>query len=221
MKKPTHRLFRDLTGQRFGRLLVSGYAGRIDGDHAFQCECDCGGTIRTRGYSLTGGQTRSCGCLLAIANKTRLTTHGHAGSAIWRIWSGMKTRCFNPKTKSFARYGDSGITVCDRWVYGEDGKTGFECFLADMGPRPSSEHSIDRYPDPFGNYEPSNCRWATRNQQAQNTKAASIVFNGERHSAHEWAKIVNLPADQILKRLGRGWSVERSLTQPLRKGQNS
>jgi hypothetical protein len=85
----------------------------------------------------------------------------------------MKERCLRPLHKSFARYGGRGIKVCDRWLNGEGGKSGFECFLVDMGLRPSMNHSIDRYPDNDGNYEPGNCRWATTAEQHWNQRGMS------------------------------------------------
>lgn len=215
--RPNHPLFKDLTGQRFSRLIVKDYAGRIGTSHAFLCGCDCGAEITTRGYCLTMGETKSCGCIIADNNRARLTTHGLGGKPIWRIWAGMKTRCLNKNVKAYPLYGGMGVKVCARWLFGQDGKSGFECFYADMGPRPSAEYSIDRYPDPAGNYEPGNVRWATDNQQAQNTrKTKRIIFRGEEKTVHEWSAIVGIKAYEILRRLGRNWSIDRALTQPMR-----
>ncbi|TIX28802.1 hypothetical protein [Mesorhizobium sp.] len=215
-ERPNHPLFRDLTGMRFGSLSVTAYAGRIGKSHAFHCQCDCGGKLATRGYNLTGGFTTSCGCAIAPSVTAAKKTHGLSHTREWRIWSGMKTRCLNPKVKSFDNYGGRGITVCDRWLIGDGERNGFECFIADLGMRPSLDHSLERKEND-GNYEPGNVVWATRPEQAKNTRVVRrIEFRGETKTSHEWASITGITANEINKRLGRGWSVERALTQPMR-----
>lgn len=215
--KPTHPNFKDLTGRRFSRLTVTAYAGRIGESHAFWCECDCGKEIATRGYNLTGGYTQSCGCLWEDRARDTKTTHGLSKSPEAAILNGMKMRCHNPNVKSFPRYGGRGISVCDRWRFGDGDKSAVECFLEDMGPRPTPNHSIDRYPDQDGNYEPGNCRWATASQQEENKPSTRMItFQGRTQTVHAWARETGIPIKQIVKRLHRDWSVERALTQPLR-----
>lgn len=217
---PTHPLFRDLTGLTFSRLRVLGYAGRIGTSHAFECRCECGNTTVTRGYLLTGGVTRSCGCLLGDRNREVRGTHRLSWSREWRIWSGMKTRCGNPKVKSFPDYGGRGIKVCERWLTGDGYRSGFECFIADMGMRPTPKHSLERKNNE-GHYEPGNVVWATRAEQAKNTRATRrIVFGGAERTSHQWSEVTGIPATEINKRLGRGWSPERALTQPLREARH-
>ncbi len=217
MIPPTHPLFKNLTGQRFFRLTVVEYAGRIRTSHAYRCRCECGGEIVTRGYSLTGGVTKSCGCLLPDRNKEVRTTHGLSHSKEWRIWAGMKNRCYNETVRGYQNYGGRGIVVCDRWLTGDGVRGGFECFYSDIGPRPSPSHSIDRINND-GNYEPGNCRWATTAEQSINTRTIPrIEWRGWTLSAHEWAAATGIPASQIEKRIGRGWSADRALTQPLRR----
>lgn len=214
--KPVHPLFKELTGQSFARLTVIEYAGRLGHDHAWRCRCECGTEIVTRGYLVSTGVTRSCGCLLADKNRERLKTHGLGGTPVWRIWAGMKNRCLNPNVRSYTRYGGAGVKVCDRWLHGEEGRTGFECFFADMGQRPSPGHSLDRI-DPFGDYEPRNVRWATKSQQAQNIrKVQRIEWKGERRTPREWEGFTGIAHTEISKRLKRGWSIDRALTQPMR-----
>lgn len=213
---PDHWRFTDLTGRKFGRLTVLSFAGRYGKHYAFHCECECGNKAPVRGGSLTAGNILSCGCLLGDKNKERLTTHGLGGTPIWRIWAGIKNRCYNKNVRCYGRYGGIGITVCERWLSGDGARSGFECFYADMGDRPTAKHSIDRI-DPFGNYEPSNCRWATQSTQARNTrKSKKLTFAGKTMGVWEWQDETGISAPQILKRLGRGWSVERALTQPMR-----
>jgi hypothetical protein len=96
--------------------------------------------------------------------------HGASFTPEYECWHGMKSRCYNPKHPKFPLYGGRGIKVCDRWLYGENGKTGFKCFLEDIGLRPSPKHSIDRYPDNDGDYTPDNTRWATPAQQKWNSR---------------------------------------------------
>jgi hypothetical protein len=141
--------------------------------------------------------------------------HGHARkgqvSPEWKIWQRMKTRCFNPTALDYSRYGGRGITVCDRWM------ESFENFLADMGLRPSSEHSIDRINNE-GNYEPLNCRWATVIEQSNNKRSNRIlVLNGEHLNMTQWSQRLDIKVSTIKTRLGLGWSDERTLTEPIRR----
>lgn len=121
------------------------------------------------------------------------------------VWRGMKRRCYSPKCAKYPRYGGRGIRVCDRWL------ESFDNFLADMGPRPSPEHSIDRI-DNDGNYEPSNCRWATREEQQRNTSRARMITIGGRSAPlAEWEKLSGMGRDAVRARLRRGWSPEEAL----------
>jgi hypothetical protein len=155
---------RDLTGQRFGRWMVLEISGRTSGqDLKWTCRCDCGTTRAVFGAGLVNGCSRSCGCLARELAETRSTKHGGYGTLEFTTWQQMKTRCLNPRHHAYADYGGRGITVCERW------RVSFADFLADMGPRPSALHSIDRINND-GNYEPGNCRWATRSEQRRNQR---------------------------------------------------
>lgn len=124
------------------------------------------------------------------------------------IWIGMIRRCGDSGHVGFRDYGGRGISVCESW------RESFAAFLADMGPRPSPKHSIDRFPNNDGNYEPGNCRWATYTQQARNTRANRIVtWRGETHCISEWAEIVGLPYMTLLFRVRRGWPLDRVFTE--------
>lgn len=160
---------RNLAGQRFGKLVAIATVGATPrGNRIWRCECDCGNTSDVRSTNLVGGTSRSCGCLVAERNRAVKTSHGHAAkggiSPTYRSWDAMRARCGNPLHVSYADYGGRGITVCDRW------RDSFENFLEDMGERPAGK-TIDRFPDKNGNYEPSNCRWATVFEQARNRRA--------------------------------------------------
>ncbi len=157
--------FADLTGRRFGQLTVLRRAQPVIKRRNWVVRCDCG-TIKTvRSDALRPGITVSCGCHKAASTKARFTRHGHARagghSREFTTWRGMRERCRHPGNPAYANYGGRGIRVCERWEV-------FENFLADMGPRPA-RHTLDRI-DNDGNYEPSNCRWATYSEQLLNTR---------------------------------------------------
>lgn len=177
----------DLIGQRFNLWTVLEYAGRDkNGKHLWLCSCSCTTKKIVRGKDLRSGSTKSCGCYRRSAAAKAHTTHGESeqpgrpASKEYRTWQRIKARCTKPNDQNFKEYGGRGITVSPRWLHGENGKSGYECFLDDMGRRPPSKSSIDRYPDPNGNYEPGNVRWADAVEQSQNRRTVAwINFNGE------------------------------------------
>ena len=126
----------------------------------------------------------------------------------YRIWDGIKQRCYSPGNSNWHKYGAKGIVMCDRW------RNSFAAFLDDMGPRPSEKHSIDRYPNQTGNYEPGNCRWATPQEQANNVRTNSLVTHaGRTQSVAMWATEVGIKANTLLYRLRRGMPPARALQQ--------
>lgn len=156
--QPLHPNAKNLVGKQFGKLIVLSLAGRGKrSEMRWNCLCECGGELAVRGSSLTSGNTSSCGCCGALKR-----THGLSGTPTYRAWVQMHTRCYNTNYRFYHRHGGRGISVCERWHT-------FENFFADMGERPSPDHSLDRK-DNDGNYEPGNCRWATRVEQAQNSR---------------------------------------------------
>lgn len=206
------RFVENLIGRKFSRLMVLSRApNNRRGNTRWNCRCDCGVETTVIGSALRGNWIGSCGC----ASVDTRTVHGHGRrdnrSSEYNIWRGMVARCRNPKYKKYRYWGGRGISVCDRWL-------SFENFYADMGPRPSPEHSIDRE-DNDGNYEPSNCRWATRAEQARNTsKNRLFEYDGRRISMAEAAEMAGLSYQLLRGRLDNGWSLQRAMSTPRRPG---
>jgi hypothetical protein len=135
---------------------------------------------------------------------------------LYGTWNSMIRRCYY-KTAHQKRYKDRGIKVCDRWRFGEQGLTGFECWLNDMGPRPSKHHSLDRI-DNNGDYSPENCRWSTQIEQQRNRSSNHLViFNGRKMTFTEAFQLVGLKEGTAWARLSNGWTEYEALTIPIRK----
>jgi len=192
-------------GARFGRLVVVIPFGRVrkaDGtakrDPAALCICDCGKLTAPARHNLTGGSIQSCGCEKVDALAERCTKHGGSKTAEYKIWQLMRDRCANPNNPAFADYGGRGIQVAPEL---ED----FPRFLAEVGPRPTSKHSIDRI-DNTKNYEPGNIRWATAPTQSRNRRSNILVeLNGEILCMLDAARALGLPFDRVRmrRRLGK------------------
>jgi hypothetical protein len=156
-----------IVGKTFGRLMVVNCEG---GDPlVYSCSCSCGNTVSVRGSLLRYGITKSCGCLQKESVGERSTIHGNAKRGEWSeeyaAWHSMNARIQARKGRNWENYGRRGIAICERW-------NKFENFFADMGPKPSPRHSVDRINN-GGNYEPGNCRWATPSEQARNRRKRS------------------------------------------------
>lgn len=211
----------DISGRRFGRLIVQKMIG-INGNGAiWRCLCDCGKiTQNNSGNLIIKKGTRSCGCLRIDTVSQIKRKHGHTcrddgrrgASSTYMSWSGMKDRCLNPLAPFFNDYGGRGITVCDRWI------NSFENFLSDLGERPLGL-TLERINND-GNYELGNCKWATRKEQANNRRAKRnahiLKHEGISKSVTQWAKDKGLSVSTLFARIRLGWSVERTITEPIR-----
>lgn len=207
---PTPPNFRDLTGRRIGFLTVLSRApngtfpsgGWIS---RWNCVCDCGQLTVVRGATLIRGATKSCGCHRGDKLVAHSLKHGMTGTRTHRCWKAMKCRCTNPSSTGFRFYGGRGIRVCERW------QQSFMHFLDDMGECPDRLHSLDRI-DPNGNYEPSNCRWATRLEQGRNTRANRFIeLDGEVLCLAEWSARSGVGTTTIGNRLKWGWDTREAI----------
>lgn len=222
----------DLTGQRFGRLVVE-YCDHYDKtarDSYWTCLCDCGSRVIICGQSLKRGASKSCGCYQRdVARETvkkypRPLPHGHTihglrHTRLYNVWLSMKDRCYNKNSTCYHRYGGRGITVCDEWrsdfvaFYNWAIQTGYD------ENAPTGTCTLDRSNNDAG-YSPENCRWRTQKQQCNNTAFnLYLEYNGERHTLSEWSQITGIGSNTIESRLMRyKWSVEKALTTPVRRG---
>lgn len=204
---------KDLTGLVVGRLTVVRFAGR-DQKSKWVCRCECGNecTVAVDKLQDAVRPTRSCGCLareVSAENGSKRFTHKMSHSPEYYSWQGMKRRCEDPRTTNFALYGGRGIVVCERW------RTSFESFFEDMGPRPSRRHSLDRINN-HGNYEPENCRWATKKTQSRNTRTnRTLLYNGDQLSVAALCELSGISRSTMTNRLKRGWTVEEAVNTPV------
>lgn len=202
----------DLTGQRFGRLLVIGRAENPVGRKTkWICQCDCGKRTTVEAANLKSGRQKSCGCLRNEKSLIRIATYnkGHPSGRhkrIYKIWLGMKNRCCRKNHETYPWYGGRGIRICEDWTDYE----AFEKWALSSGYGPNL--TIDRI-DVNGDYTPENCRWITRKDQAYNRRDNHrLTFRGETLTITEWAKRIECTPTCIYYRLNAGWNLEEILT---------
>lgn len=199
----------NLTGKKFGRLTT---IERVRGKQQvlYRCICDCGNVTFANATQLQKGLKKSCGCYKKEVTKAMATKHGKTNTRQFRIWSHIKDRCYDYNCPKYKRYGGRGIKMCDEWL------NNFQKFYDwAMANGYKDNLTIDRI-DNDGNYEPSNCRWVT-NQEQQNNRSNNrkIVYNGQEYTASQLAKKYNVPYKLFMGRLYNNWAIEEAL-----KGKN-
>ncbi|MFI5404973.1 MAG: hypothetical protein ACHQ1D_00520 [Nitrososphaerales archaeon] len=204
-------------GREFDRLTIIGSLPSKNHRSYSLCKCICGNQLPVMNKCLLSGNTRSCGCLQLDCFNSIITKHGLCDTSEYNIWNHIKQRCYNKNCKAYLYYGGSGIKVCDRWLIGEYGKTGFECFMEDMGKKPEDKTSIDRI-DGSRDYCLQNCRWANSKEQSRNREnfCRSITINNETKKLFEWLEILNIKRVTFNWRLRNGWSEQDALLIPPR-----
>lgn len=200
---------RDLTGERFGRLTVikrSNNPGRV----AWTCKCDCGNEVEVLSGNLTMGYTTSCGCYGAERRIASRKIHGDKHTRLYNIWCLMKRRCNSEQCKAFPDYGFRGIKVCEEW---EKSFLAFKKWSLENGY--SDNLTLERKDNNSG-YSPENCKWATRKEQNNNTRAnVFISMNGEIKTLSQWCEELKMPYSTVEQRRIRGWSDIEALTIPV------
>ena len=205
--------YKDLTGQRFGKLVVLSRLQNKGKNVIWECLCDCGGKIETITHRLKSGKIKSCGCLRREVLIKRNTKHGLCHSHIWYVHQALNERCLKNNNIGYSRYGGRGITVCEQWI----GPEGFITFVGDMGMPPSDKHQIDRIDNSKG-YYPENCRWATPTENGRNKRNNVLLTLGDKtQCTSAWGEELGIKAATLRARVRHGWSDEDVLTKPLRE----
>ena len=204
----------DLTGQRFGRLVVLRYAGRSQGKkNLWFCKCDCGNEKIVAIDKLNSGNTKSCGCLQREVHRKCRMTHGKSNTKLYLVWREMITRTENQNAERYSIYGGRGISICDEW------RNDFQSFYDWAIQNGYKEGlTIDRI-DVNGNYEPDNCRWITPYEQARNLrKNVWITYNRKTMILKDWAKEIGINYNTLWCRIVKsGWTVEKAFETPIDK----
>ncbi len=195
---------KDIKGLVFGKLTVQSFSHTKNSNAYWSCLCECGSITIKNGCWLRQGDTKSCGCL-AYASKCR---NRKEQTREYRSWACMMQRCHDQKRHDAHNYSKRGITVCEQWHT-------FKNFLSDMGKAPSRNHSLDRI-DNNGNYEPSNCRWATIKEQRRNKRNNRVLLiDGETRCLIEWSELSGISYGTIQKRLQHGWEPKLAVFTPI------
>lgn len=207
-------------GDKFGRWTVLEVVREAPPSYRRKgvVRCECGTVKKIRAEQLTGGLSQSCGCLSADIARVGNSTHGHsrgyAVTPIFRTYRNMLNRCYTPSSSRYANYGGRGIAVCERWRSGDGERSGFECFVADMGEKPPGA-SIDRI-NVDGNYCPENCRWLSMAAQAGNRTTNRIVtYRGEQMTLTAALRKAKMYPTTFRTRIASGMTDTDALEKPV------
>ena len=196
-----------LPGECYGKLVVIEEVPKKGGRRRVRCRCDCGSETEVRLSHLRDGTTVGCGCQRDVHK----FTHGMSGTSEYCCWQHIIDRCCNPRSKDYPNWGGRSISIAPEW------RESFQAFYDHIGPRPGFGYTVDRI-DNDGNYEPGNVRWATRRTQARNTRVnRRLEFEGRSLTLGEWAEVLGVSRRTLITRLSRGWTLDRTLTQPVKK----
>lgn len=202
----------NLVGKRFERWVVIEPVPRPSAAFKIRwiCRCDCGTIRNLVGTALTSGHSKSCGCYKREMRFKDKYTHGYTDHPLFTTWLSMMSRCNKTHDRAYPRYGGRGITVSDSW-------TDFEKFAADMGPKPTPDHSIDRINNDKG-YSKENCRWATRTEQNRNRSNSSVLtFRGRTETLKDWSKYSGIPYETLRQRIFQlHWTADEAILTPVR-----
>ena len=199
--------FVDVTGERFGLLTVVGRAASRGKKAYWRCVCDCGATVEKESYPLRNDSSPHCGCQTSRRKADAATTHGLRHHAIYYAWKNMMNRCYVPSTRGYRYYGRAGIKVCAKWHL-------FDGFLEDMWSSWGDGLTLERDSVSLG-YGPSNCRWATRKEQARNKSNTRWVrtVDGRTISLAQLAEERGVPYKRLHERITDGMSLRKALTR--------
>lgn len=204
---------KDYSGQIYNHLTPLAFDSYINGKTRWRIRCDCGNEFISRIDSVISGVRKSCGCYntdIWSKNATQnKSTHKYSGTPEYNAWAHAKGRCYSISNRWYHLYGARGIEMCDAW------RSDFSQFLTDMGRRPTKLHSLDRI-DNDGNYEPKNCRWATKEEQMSNqTKTIRVTYLNKTQSVRAWCKELQIVNDHTARdRIRRGWDHILAITTP-------
>lgn len=200
-----------IKGQEFSRWVFQFEVPKLNGERLkWRMRCKCGALRDVLASDIKIGKSVSCGCYQKLRASEANLSHGMTGSTEHNSWRGAKERCYDTKHILYKRYGGRGIRMCDRW------RNSFEDFLSDMGPKPSPNHQIDRYPNQNGHYEPGNCRWATRKEQCNNKTTNHLLsYKGRTQTMMQWSRELGINYYTLRSRKRIGYTDEQAITGSL------
>lgn len=205
---------KNLKDMVFGRLTVIDRAGSDKSMNAtWLCKCECGKEVVISGIYLRNGETKSCGCLHKEVAKKTMTTHGLSKTRLYKVWAGIKSRCYNPNNNNYKYYGAIGITMCDAWLNSFESFRNWSLQNGYDENAKAQECTIDRIDNNLS-YSPDNCRWVNHVMQCNNQSSNKMFsYNGETHTMAEWERIFNMKYTTLRARIRRGASFEEAINK--------